>query len=102
MKLSLPQKNSCISEVPPPPLLSNANVLYCKFFKNLTQFWTKLRVLALCFLDFMKNSNISIYQPGKVYWLKTFNWVSVDRLYKIINLGMGIIHKSSRFTLFVC
>ncbi len=28
------------------PLL-NAIVLFCTFFKNLTQFWTKLRVLVL-------------------------------------------------------
>jgi hypothetical protein len=53
MKLSLPQKARAFLSPPSPPL-SNANVLFCKFLKNLTQFWTKLKVLVLCFLDFTK------------------------------------------------
>jgi hypothetical protein len=38
---------------PPPPPQLNANVpFFCRLFSNLTLFWTKLRVLVLCFLDF--------------------------------------------------
>jgi hypothetical protein len=33
-----------------------ANVLFCRYFYNLTRLWTKLRVLVLCFSDFMENS----------------------------------------------
>jgi len=48
MKLSLPKKIIwCISVFHP---RLNANVFICRFFfLNLTQFWTKLRVLVLCF-----------------------------------------------------
>jgi hypothetical protein len=45
MKLSLAQKSGAFQSLTPPP---KANVLFCRFFKNLTQFWTKLRVLVLC------------------------------------------------------
>jgi hypothetical protein len=38
-----------------PPL--KANVLFCRFFLNLTRFWTKLKVLVSCFPDFMENSS---------------------------------------------
>ncbi len=52
MKLNLPQE-WFISEFWHPP---KANVHFCRFFKNLTRFWTKLRVLVLCFPGFMENS----------------------------------------------
>jgi len=48
------QKNWCFSQLPSP---LNANVLFCWFFLNLTRFWTKLRVLVLCFPHFTENSN---------------------------------------------
>jgi hypothetical protein len=38
------------------PLL-NANVLFCRFFFNLTLCMTKLKVLVLCFSYFTDNSN---------------------------------------------
>jgi len=50
---SVCHKKWCISEYDPP---LKANVLFYRFFKNLTRFWTKLRVLVPCFLDFTKNS----------------------------------------------
>jgi hypothetical protein len=37
---------------------------FAGFFLNLTRFWTKLRVLVLCFPDFTKNSNISSKSSG--------------------------------------
>jgi hypothetical protein len=46
-------KKWCISEFDPP---LKANVLFYRFFKNLTRIWTKLRVLVPCFLDFTENS----------------------------------------------
>jgi len=48
-------KKWCFSEFQPP---LNADVFFCRFFKNLTRFWTKLRVMVLCFPDFTKNFNI--------------------------------------------
>jgi hypothetical protein len=39
-----------------PPL--SANVLFCRFFFNLTLYVTKLRVLVLCLYYFTDNSNI--------------------------------------------
>ncbi len=53
IKLSLAQKVVHFW-VWPPPL--KANVLFYRFIKNLTRFWTKLRVLVPCFLDFTKKS----------------------------------------------
>jgi hypothetical protein len=38
------------------PLALNANVLFCRFFLNLTLCMTKLRVLMLCFSYFTDNS----------------------------------------------
>jgi hypothetical protein len=61
MKLSLTQKKMggiprFTLASPPPPTL-NANVLFDRFVFNLTRFWTKLKVLVLCFPDFtMENS----------------------------------------------
>jgi hypothetical protein len=49
------KKKWCISEFDP---RSKANVLFCRFFLNLTRFWTKLRVLVPYFPDFTENSNI--------------------------------------------
>jgi hypothetical protein len=43
------------SSSPFPPL--NANVLL-QVVLNLTRFWTKLRVVELCFTDFTENSNM--------------------------------------------
>ncbi len=45
-------KKWCIFEFHP---LLKVNVLFCSFVLNLAQFWTELRVLVLCFLDFTKN-----------------------------------------------
>ncbi len=45
-----------------PPL--NANVLFCKFFFNLTLCMTKFRVLMLCFSYFTDNSN----SFGNITW----------------------------------
>jgi len=45
MKLSLAQKVVHFWVWSPHPL--NASVLFCRFFFNLTRFWTKLRVLVL-------------------------------------------------------
>ncbi len=36
----------------------NANVLFCRFFKNLTLYMTKLRVRLLCLSYFTDNSNM--------------------------------------------
>jgi len=33
---------------------------FCRFFLNLTRFWTKLRVLVLCFPDFTENSSLKL------------------------------------------
>ncbi len=68
MKLSFPPKKIWfISEFHHPPSLK-ANVLFCRCFfffgffcPNLTQFWTKLKVLVLCFPDFTENS-INVFQ----------------------------------------
>jgi hypothetical protein len=46
------------SEFPPPPPPLKANVLFGKFFLNLTPCMIKLRVLMLCFPYFTDNSNI--------------------------------------------
>jgi hypothetical protein len=48
----------CISEFHRSPSLKS-NVLFCRFFLNLTPFQTKLRVLVLCLPDFTENSNRS-------------------------------------------
>jgi len=48
---------SCVSPLPPPRL--NANVLFCRFFKNLTLCMTKLRVPVLSFPDFTAISKFS-------------------------------------------
>ncbi len=37
---------------------ANVMPLFAGSFYNLEQFWTKLRVLVLCFPDFTENSNI--------------------------------------------
>jgi hypothetical protein len=37
----------------------NANVLFCRFKKNLTLCMAKLRALVLCFFHFKNNSNRS-------------------------------------------
>jgi len=58
MKLSLPQKKGCISEFHP---LLEANVLLFQVLKNLTRFWTKLRVLVPCFPDFTENSIMCLF-----------------------------------------
>jgi hypothetical protein len=55
-KLSLAQKAHFW--VWPPPL--KANVLFWRFFFNLTRFWTKLRVLLPCFPEF---TDYSIKHP---------------------------------------
>ncbi len=58
MKLSLPQKIGAFLSFTP---LLNANVFFfASFFKNLTQFWTKLRVLVLCFPDGFTEKSIAI------------------------------------------
>ncbi len=58
MKLSLPPKKWCISEFHP---LLKANVLLFQVLKNLTRIWTKLRVLVLCFPDFIENSIMCLF-----------------------------------------
>ncbi len=45
-----PTKNTVLFWVSPPPWM--LIYLDAGFLKNLTRFWTKLRVLVLCFLDF--------------------------------------------------
>jgi hypothetical protein len=42
------------------PLVLFYASIFCRFFLNLTQFWTKLRVLMLCFPDFTENSNLKL------------------------------------------
>ncbi len=59
MKMSLAQRNGALlsfNAPPSPPPALNANVLVCRFFLNFTWFWTKLRVLVLCFPEFTENS----------------------------------------------
>ncbi len=51
---SVSHQNWWFSEFHPP---LNANVLFCKFFFNLTLCMTKFRVLMLCFSYFTDNSN---------------------------------------------
>jgi hypothetical protein len=51
-------KNGAFLSSTPRPL--KANVHLCRVFLNLTRFWTKLRVLVLCFSDFTENSNIAL------------------------------------------
>jgi len=46
-------KKWCISEFDTP---LKANVLFYRFFLNLTRFWTKLRLLVPCCPDFTENS----------------------------------------------
>jgi len=43
------------------PPVESANVPFCRFLKNLTRFWTKLRVLVPCFPDFTENPNIFFF-----------------------------------------
>jgi hypothetical protein len=58
MKLGLPQKTGAFLSFTP---LLNANVFYfASFFLNLTRFWTKLRVLVLCFPDDFTENSIAI------------------------------------------
>ncbi len=54
MKLSLPQQMVLfwVSPSPPSPTSSMLMYFFAGLKKNLTQFWTKLRVLVLCFPDF--------------------------------------------------
>jgi hypothetical protein len=40
-----------------PPL--KAKVLFCRFLLYLTRFWTKLKVLVLCFPEFTEKYNAS-------------------------------------------
>jgi hypothetical protein len=49
----LDETQFCVSEFHP---LLKTNILSCRFFLYLTRFWTKLRVLVLCFPDFTENS----------------------------------------------
>jgi hypothetical protein len=38
---------------------------------NLTRFWTKLRVLVLCFPDFTENFNVSALGFFQILWRKS-------------------------------
>ncbi len=70
MKLSLPQKLTVFLFSPSP---LNVNVLSCRFFKNLTWFMTKLRVLVLCFPYFMDFSIIlKVFYKIKKKFERTF------------------------------
>jgi hypothetical protein len=51
-----------LGSTPPLPTL-NADMLFCRFFNNLTLCMTKLRVLVLCFHYFTDNFN----RPDFVY-----------------------------------
>jgi hypothetical protein len=50
------KNGACFSSPLPLPPHLNANVHFGRFFLNLTRFWTKLKVLVLCFPDFTENS----------------------------------------------
>jgi hypothetical protein len=64
----------------------NANVLFCRFFFNLTPRMTKLRVLVLSLPDFTDISNINReFKISKTHfhilpWLLTIQWASEVRI----------------------
>jgi hypothetical protein len=56
MKLSLPQKKWYIFGFHPP--FEGSCTFLQVFFSNLTLFWTKLRVMIMCFLDFTETKHL--------------------------------------------
>jgi hypothetical protein len=78
-KLRLAQKKWCISEFHPLPPFEGNVCFFNRFYKNLTRFWTKLRVLVLCFRDFTENSTFIV-----VYTIPTTIQTWNYRLHAII------------------
>jgi hypothetical protein len=62
-----------------PPL--NVNVLFCRFFSNLTQCMTKLRVQVLCFPDFTNISNTLLLLAASTTNYITFSNVEIFQNY---------------------
>jgi hypothetical protein len=77
-KTQIGTKKWCISEFHPLPPLK-AMYFFKRFYKNLTRFWTKLRVLVLCFRDFTENSTFIV-----VYTIPTTIQTWNYRLHAII------------------
>jgi hypothetical protein len=58
-------KSGAFLSLTPHPL--NANVLFCRFFSNITRFWTKLRVLVLTLQNTLLRNELCI-QPDPRQW----------------------------------
>ncbi len=83
-----------------PPL--NANVLFCRFFQNITLCMTKLRVLVLCFSCFTDKPHLPL-QFLKPFWIQRNSHFSFEkkRIQNQRNLQFQFFSKTSNARSFI-